>query len=100
MRDGWNFHGYIAHSLEGDARRYFKWRDRPFDKIFDADNIEQGHFVEAMIILLRDKTSYTAENDDIESFVEKSAKYFGFSGNSIPPEEAQSLYDEFTELFK
>lgn len=100
MREGWNFHGDIAISLEGDARRYFQWLDRPFDKIFDADSIEHNHFVEDMIILLRDKTNYTNENEEIESFVEKCSKYFGVSGNTIPSEEAQSLYDEFTTLFK
>ena len=99
MRDGWNFHNDVAIPLEGDAIHYFGWAGRPFDKIFDAACIEQGCFVEDMIILLREKTEYSNEKYDIDNFIKDCSIYIGVNGNSIPPQVAQEMYDKFKRLF-
>jgi len=99
LRDGWNFHGDIAISLEGDARSFFGDIDRPVDKIYDADAIELGSFAEVMILLLRQKTDFSNECPEIDEFISKCGKYVGVSGNQIPKETAQALYDEFTSMF-
>ena len=99
LREGWNVHGDIAVELENDANYYFKGIGRPVDKIYDADAIELGRFVEVMILLLREKTSFNNEHDDIDEFVTDCAPYLGKSGNSIDPEIANQLYSRFTSLF-
>lgn len=100
LRDGWNFHGDIAICLEGDARSFFGDIQRPFDKIYDADVIEQGAFAEVMMLLLRAKTNYSNERPEIDEFISKCGAYVGQSGYTIAPEVAQGLYDEFVTLFK
>lgn len=100
MRDGWNFHNDIAYSLENIACKNYNWKDRPYRTIFDADAIEGGSFVEAMIILLREKTNYSREIEDVNIFIDKCSKYFGKNGYEITPEKAQELFDEFKALIK
>lgn len=51
MREGWNFRNDIALNLERIARNEFGLKDRPIDKIFDADMIESCTFVEVMIAI-------------------------------------------------
>ena len=99
LREGWNFHVDIAIQLESDANYYFRGFDRPVDKIYDADAIELGRFVEVMIILLREKTNFNNEHDEIDECVTDCAPYLGKSGNSIEPEIANELYVRFTNLF-
>lgn len=99
IRDGWNFHGDIAIPLEGDARHYFGDIGRPVTKIYDADSIEVCNFVEVMILLLREKTGFNNEHEEIDEFVSECAPYLGVSGNSIEPEIADKLYRRFTQLF-
>lgn len=99
LRNMWNFHGDIAIQLEGDARIYYGWTDRPFTTIYDADSIEQGSFAECMIILLREKSKYSCENDTIDAFVNECGKYIGQPGSTISAETADSLYNEFERLF-
>lgn len=100
VREGWNFHGDVAIQLEGIGRSYYGWTGRPMTKIFDADAIESGSFVECMTLLLREKTSYNWETEGIDEFLDKCAPYFRKSGNSIDREVAQELFDEFTTLFE
>ncbi len=100
LRKGWNFHNDIAIRLEGDAQEYFRDSGRPVTKIYDADGIENGRFVEVMILLLREKAQFENSIEEIEEFVESCAPYFGKSGNQIDPEKAESLYKRFTELFR
>lgn len=99
IRQGWNFHGDIAIQLEGDARHFFGDIDRPVTKIYDADSIEICNFVEVMIILLREKTRFNNEHEEIDAFVKDCAPYLGISGNSIDPEIADGLYQSFKKLF-
>lgn len=98
IRNGWNFHGDIAIPLEGIAIECFGDIDRPVDKIYDADCIEQYSFAEVMISILRYKTSHNNDNDTIEDFINKCSKYFGLSGNEINHEIADDLFKEFQSL--
>lgn len=98
VRDGWNFHGDIAIPLESIARECFGDIGRPVTKIYDADCIEQYSFIEVMIHVLRYKTMFNNEHDNIEKFITKCAKYFGESGNVIDKETADSLFEEFQSL--
>ena len=99
LREGWNFKNDIGLPLESIARRFYHNTDRPFGKIYDSDSIEIGSFVEVMVIMLREKTQYSSEDDEIESFVNKCKLYFGKSGHEIPPETASNLFEEFSDLF-
>ena len=99
LRDGWNFHNDIAMALESIARNQFGNVDRPFGKIYDADSIETGCFIEVMIILLRLKSKMEDNNDDITEFVKSCSEYLGESGNDIPNETAQNLLDRFIRIF-
>ena len=99
MRQGWNFHGDIAIPLETDACMYYGEIGRPNGKIYEADSIEQGTFVETMILLLRESTHNDCENDEVNAFVRECQPFLGKSGHSIPPEIAQQLYYRFRELF-
>lgn len=98
LRNGWNFHNDIAIRLEGIATEQFGGIGRPVQKIYDADCIEQFSFVEVMIHVLRNMTAFDNENEAIEDFIRKSAKYFGKSGNMIDGETAQELFEEFLSL--
>ena len=100
LREGWNFHGDIATALESEATFYFGDIGRPLSKIYDADAIESGRFVEVMIILLREKTNMENDRDDIDQFIRRCALYLGMSGNTIPHEIAQDLFTEFQELYE
>lgn len=99
MRDGWNFHGDIAISLESYARSYFKDIDRPTSKIYDADSIESGNFIEVMIILLRERTEFENEFIEIDDFVKECSRWIGKGGNEIEPETAEALFKRFVELY-
>ncbi len=99
LRDGWNFHGDIAIELENIATRRFGNIRRPVTKIYDADAIEASYFVEVMIILLRVCTNMENDRDDVDRFIKDCVAYLGKSGNSIPKEIAQSLFDNFRELY-
>ena len=99
MRQGWNFHGDIAIPLETDACMYYRELGRPNGKIYEADSIEQGSFVEAMILLLRERTNKDCENEEVNAFVRECQPFLGISSHSIPPEIAQQLYNRFRELF-
>lgn len=99
MREGWNFHNDIALNLERIARNEYGFKDRPIDKIFDADMIESCTFVEVMIAILRQKTNMSSNNCDVEKFVEQSARFFNKSGLSIAPEEAEKLYELFEDIY-
>ena len=100
LRNGWNFHGDIAINLERIARDYYGDIDRPVAKIYDADAIEHGNFVEVMVMLLREKTGKYNDNEEIERFVRECAPYLGVSGISIPKETAQQLFDRFKLLYR
>ena len=99
LRDGWNFHNDIAIELERIARSKYCSTERPYTKIYDADSIELGSFVEVMIILLREKTGMENNHTDIEAFVNKCGPYLGKSGNLIPKEIAQKLFNDFKQLY-
>ena len=98
LRDGWNFHGDIAISLESDACSVHGINGRPFDKIFDADAIELGSFAEVMIILVRDKTNFTNTDDKINEFIEDCVPYMGKSAAEIPADKADDLYNQFRQI--
>lgn len=100
MRDGWNFHGDIAFSLENNACHHFKEIMRPYSKIYDADSIEGGHFAEVMIILLREKTHFNNEQYEIDDFIKECGQWIGKGGNEIAPEIADNLYQRFLKLFE
>lgn len=99
LREGWNFHGDIAIELEGMAARYFNDPVRPMTKIYDADDIESGCFVEVMIILLRESTNMENNRDDIDQFVKDCRSYLGKRGTYIPKETAQNLFDSFKAIY-
>lgn len=99
LREGWNFHGDIAIPLEGIASSHYGRIGRPMGTIYDADAIEVSTFVEVMIILLRERTDMSDENDDIDEFVRDCSPYLGMSGNLIPKETAQRLFDRFENLY-
>ena len=71
LRDGWNFHGDIAISLETIACSYFGIVYKQNETILYASCIESYSFAEVMIELLRSKTNYSSEYPEIDSFVEK-----------------------------
>ena len=98
VRDGWNFKNDIAMRLEYFARDYFKDIDRPSGKIYDSDSIEAQTFAEVMIILVRQISNYTSENDKVEDFVKQCTPYLGKSGHKIDPEIANHLLDTFYSL--
>ena len=100
LREGWNFHGDIAVTLESVATHHFGDIGRPMSKIYDADAIETGCFVEVMIILLRERTNMENDRDDIDQFIGRCAPYLGMSGNTIPHEIAHDLFTEFQELYE
>ena len=100
LRKGWNFHNDIAIRLEGDARRHFGDLNRPVTKIYDADCIEQGSFIEVMVSILREKTHFENSQVEIDEFVESCTPYFGKDGNQIDPETAETLYARFTKLIE
>lgn len=100
LREGWNFHGYIAIELEGIASRYFNAYVRPMTKIYDADAIESGCFVEVMIILLRESTNMENDRDDISRFVKDCRSYLGKRGAYIPKETAQNLFERFKAIYE
>ena len=52
-----------------------------------------------MIILLREKTGMENNHTDIEAFVNKCGPYLGKSGNLIPKEIAQKLFNDFKQLY-
>ena len=99
-REGWNFHGDIAIALEDIASRHYGDIMRPVNKIYDADSIEQGSFVEVMLLLLREKVGLYNELDDVNEFERDCAPYFNANGNTIPKETAQELFDRFKALYK
>ena len=99
LREFWNFHGDIAIPLEGIASSYYGDFGRPLTKIYDADAIESGSFVEVMIALLRAKTEMDNGCHEIERFISECRKYYGVNGNEIPKEEAQILFDTFKSLY-
>ena len=99
LREGWNFHGDIAISFESIASRHYGDVGRPTKKIYDADAIEGGCFVEVMMMLLRNRSGMNNEDDGIESFEQECAPYLGKRGNTIPKETAQQLFDRFQELY-
>lgn len=100
LREGWNFHGDIATQLESIAVHHFGDIGRPITKIYDADAIEVGNFIEVMILLLREKTNMENDHDKIDSFIRTCAPYLGMSGHSIPKETAQDLFDKFKVLYE
>ena len=99
LREGWNFHGDIAIPMEMTARHYFGLNGNRGESIFDADAIESSHFVECMSIMLRAKSHYSWDNDNVEDFIAECKPYFGLSGHDIPNEVAQRLYDQFERIF-
>ncbi len=100
MREGWNIKNDIALPLEMVAREFFGKMDRPYGKIYDSDAIEMGAFVEVMVFIVRSITNLSDEFDDVNSFVEKCAIYFGKSCYDIPEKVMEELYIEFTRLLK
>ena len=99
LREGWNFHGDIAIVLEGIASRHYGDIMRPMGKIYDADAIEQGSFVEVMIMLLRDEIGLDDGIDELDEFERDCAPCFGANGNTIHKETAQELFDRFKALY-
>lgn len=100
LREFWNFHNDIAIPLEGIARRHYGDISRPVTKIYDADAIERGSFVEVMMALLREKSDMENSCDDIEDFISECKEFVEVNGNAIPKEEAQRLFDKFKEMYK
>ena len=99
LRDGWNFHGDIAIPLEGIALRHYGDIMRPFGKIYDADAIEHGSFVEVMMTILREETGMKHGYPEIDNFVNDCAPYIGVSGHAIPKEVAADLFERFKQLY-
>ena len=100
LRENWNFHNDIAIPLESIAQQFFGDIDRPYTKIYDADAIESGNFVEVMIMLLRSVTHMINDNPEIDDFAKDCAPYLGMRGSEIPKETAQELYDRFKAIFE
>lgn len=98
LRDGWNFHNDIAIPLENVARKMHGDYLRPLGKSYDADAIESGTFAECMIQIVREKTGYTTEDNDVNRFIEKCYSYMGVEGSQIDKHIAQSLFNEFNAL--
>ena len=100
LRPGWNFHNDVALPLEMCARQFFGCTERSTDKIYDADAIKVSSFVEVMIILLREKTSFDRGNEAVDNFISDCMPYWGKAKDSIESEVADELYTRFTDLFK
>ena len=99
LRKNWNFHGDVAIPLEMIARHYFGLNGNRGEYIFDADAIEAGHFIECMSIILREKSHYSWDDNNVEDFITECKPYFALSGHDIPNEVAQRLYDQFEKVF-
>lgn len=98
INESWNFHGHIAVHLEMDARLFYGKNNRQYGATYDADSIEGGTFARIMITLLEKK--YSNSNDStVDAFINKCQDYIGLPASEIENETAQSLYNEFHELF-
>lgn len=99
LREHWNFHGDIALMLETIARNFYQIDSNLQQKIYSADMIEGGTFVEVMICMLREKSCYRQSELEIDRFVKKCKPFLGEGGHSIDPEIAQELFEEFEIIF-
>lgn len=98
LRNGWNFHNDIAIRLEMKARSVFGDKDRPYNKIYDADAIEQGKFAEVMIDVLREKTGRENTHENIDGFIKVCSGFIGVSGYEMDPRVAQGLFNQFLQF--
>ena len=100
LRDGWNFHNDIALVLANIARRHYGEGEFSTTKIYGANAIGLGHYVEVMIEILRDKTNREVNHHDIDQFVKDCAPYLGMREIDIPNEKAQELFERFQEIYR
>lgn len=101
MREHWNFNANIAMELENIAKDYYKQDEgRPFDKIYDADAIQNGSFIDVMLIMLYAITNYKNNVKDIDNFRQKALKYVLYNPNEIDKFEAENLFTKFKKLYK
>lgn len=100
LRDGWNFHNDIAMALANIARRHYGESEISTTKIYGANAIGSGHYVEVMIEILRDITNREDNHDDIDQFAKDCAPYLGTRGIDIPKEEAQEIFERFQEIYR
>ena len=99
LRENWSFHNDIAIPLEHKAIKYFRDPDSPRLKIYGADFIEGGNYVEVMIILLRNNSKMNGGLKVIDEFVKGCAPYLGVRGSDIPAQVTQELFDWFNRLY-
>jgi hypothetical protein len=101
MREGWNFHSDVAMVLEEYARdHYISNNSRTFNKIYDADAIQYGHFVEVMIMLLRDITNKSNEYERIDSFVKRIIRQEYLKPESVDKNEIFEVFEDFKILYE
>ena len=91
MKDGWNFHGWIAVPLERYGHKYIG------DSFFSADEIATGAFVEAMLQIL---SAAYGNLDKVCTFVEQCNLYQSQHDMSDSNECAMTLFREFENLLR
>jgi len=92
LREGWNFHNDIGMVVESYAREYLGHKGNHHDEFTDADHVENGSFIEAMLYILRGKLG---ASEDLNDFAIRCAPYLGASSIKIPPDNADALLQEF-----
>ena len=68
-------------------------------RIFTADEIVGGRFIEVMICILRLQSNFMI-SESIDEFVDEAGKYFGKTVYDIGNEKSQYLLDKFKELIE
>lgn len=97
LREGWNFHNDIGMVVESAAREYLGHTGNHHDEFTDADHVENGSFVEAMLYILRKRLGVS---ENLNDFALRCAPYLGTSGIKIPPDDANALLQEFLMMME
>lgn len=100
LREGWNFHDDIAVKLEAMAARDLKSINRNVKRVYDAEVIEQGRFIEVMLVLLMERVLKVSIHEEIDQFARDCRPYAGLNVNVIPKEEVQRLFNTFLKLYE
>ena len=87
----------LALELETTARKIMNFNDSPIGTIYDSNSIEYENFIEVMVILLKVKNNFTAD-EKIEIFANKYNPYARKSMNDMGIETANAIYNEFKRL--
>ena len=92
-----DFHNEYAMSLEWKARECFGCDGRNRQFAYDADGIELGAFLEAMVYILRCKSSYL-RNNIIDEFISDYSQLFGKKSSEIDENDIKNAYERFNDI--